>query len=37
MSRQLFDSIRRRYFPWYFLADIVICSLIGGLVWWMVR
>lgn len=37
MNRRLFDGFLRGYFPWYFIADIVICSLIGGFVWWVVR
>lgn len=35
---RLFDGFRMGYFPWFFLADIVIWSLIiGGLVWWVTR
>lgn len=27
-----------KYFPWYFLADIVIWSLIiGGILYWVLR
>jgi hypothetical protein len=36
MNRRLFDGFRRGYFPWFFLADLVIWSLIiGGVCWVM--
>lgn len=26
-----------KYFPWYFLADLVIWSAIGGVLYWVLR